>query len=313
MYKEMYQKIMTTAKSENRIKGDGVYYETHHIVPDFMFKNRKRTGPAGHLEGDPNHSANLVLLTFQEHLMAHYYLYEALKGSHYEYAAGSALQFFFTHATGNHIRQKNLSEVDEKFLNDMTHLRQIGIDSISKAKQGKMPVVNALTREKIGSVPVNHPKVLSGEWVHHSKGRPGKSGKCQQGSNNNNFKEMTVDRYNRVINCVSRSINIDNYLNVSIFEKNLKSEFKEFKKISIVWIKNNFGSIEQLVETYNQQTNSKIQYSRYHKSPEIRNKLSKNSQNFGWVTNGINNKRLKLTDLPKFLISNKEYKRGRTI
>lgn len=33
-----------------------------------------------------------------------------------------------------------------------------------------MPVKDASTGEMIGSVSTSHPKVLSGEWVHHSKG-----------------------------------------------------------------------------------------------------------------------------------------------
>jgi len=72
MYKELYKKIIDQAKAENRMKNQGVYYEQHHIVPDFLFKNRKRTGPKGHLDGKPDSPENLVLLTFSEHLMAHY-------------------------------------------------------------------------------------------------------------------------------------------------------------------------------------------------------------------------------------------------
>ena len=150
MYKQLYKEIIDTAKLEKRTKNSEIYYESHHIVPEFMFKIRKRTGPAGHLDGDANSVDNLVLLTFQEHLMAHYYLYEILKDTHYGYSAGSALQFFFVKATGGHIRQRTLSEVDKKFLDEMAHLRQIGIKCISNARAGKMPVVDAITREKIG-------------------------------------------------------------------------------------------------------------------------------------------------------------------
>jgi nucleoside-diphosphate-sugar epimerase len=135
MYKQLYKNLIDFAKNENRIKGANKYYESHHIVPDFLFKNRKRSGPPGHIDGDPNSAENLVLLTFSEHLMAHYYLYEIYKGTHYEYSAGSALQFFFVKACGNHMRQIQLNEVDEQFLKEMSYLRQLGIDSISKAKE----------------------------------------------------------------------------------------------------------------------------------------------------------------------------------
>ena len=66
-YSELYFGIINNAKAENRKKGTcGVYYEKHHIMPDFMFKNRSRKGPAGHLLGNPNDPGNLVLLTFNK-------------------------------------------------------------------------------------------------------------------------------------------------------------------------------------------------------------------------------------------------------
>jgi hypothetical protein len=46
-----------------------------------------------------------------------------------------------------------------------------GVKRISESKQGTMPVVDSITGDKIGSVPTNHPNVLSGKWVHHSSGK----------------------------------------------------------------------------------------------------------------------------------------------
>lgn len=253
---------MTNAQNENRTKGGGIYYESHHIVPDFMFKLRKRKGPRGHLDGNPESPTNKVLLTFKEHLMAHYYLYEILKGSRYEYSAGSALQFFFIKATGNHMRQRNLSDIDEDFLNEMQHLREIGCKSISNARKGKMPVVDAKTGEKMGSVPVNHPRVLSGEWQHHSKGKPGTKQPVGYGvgSANRNYKEMTPERRMRVLKCVGESCDESIMFRVSEFQKNIKCEFKEFKKISTVWVLNNFLSWENLVSEYNLHNKIQIRY-----------------------------------------------------
>ena len=74
-YKKIYESLMRKAKREERdglrVKSEHTYFENHHIIPDFMFKNRKRTGPKGHLNGDPNDPNNLVLLTMREHLFAH--------------------------------------------------------------------------------------------------------------------------------------------------------------------------------------------------------------------------------------------------
>jgi hypothetical protein len=312
MYKQLYKEIIDTAKLEKRTKNSGTYYELHHIVPEFMFKQRKRNGPAGHLDGNANSVDNLVLLTFQEHLMAHYYLYEILKDTRYGYSAGSALQFFFVKATGNHIRQRTLSEVDKQFLDEMSHLRQLGVVSISKARSGKMPVIDAVTREKIGSVPVDHPKVLSGEWVHHSTGKKSpNSGRNQQGIKNANYKEMTQWHIHRIFQCVGKSLIDGTNFSVNIFSKNIKLEFTEFKKISIKWVMNNFLSVENLISQYNQRMNTNIVYNPYYRSASQRSKASKQNQMYSWVTDGTKDLRILKSDMNAFLNTNMEYKNGR--
>jgi hypothetical protein len=308
MYKTLYKNIIDSARKENRMKNQEIYYEQHHIVPDFLYKNRKRTGPKGHLDGDPNDSKNLILLTFSEHLMAHYYLYEIYKGTRYEYSAGSALQFFFIKAVGNHKRQQCLSNIDEKFLKEMEHLRIIGNKSISKARKGKMPVVDARTREKKGSVSINHPKVLSGEWMHHSKGIPGKSGRDMNGSKNTNFKELTQDRRERVWKCVSISCQ-EGYLKLHLLQMNMKKEFVEFKKISLAWIKNKFGSLENLIEETNKNLNLKIMYDPYHRSVEQRKIAAVHSARHRWYNNGVHN--IRVTNEEEFCKNNIEYVLGK--
>ena len=277
-----------------------------------MFKQRKRTGPAGHLDGNPNSVDNLVLLTFQEHLLAHYYLYEILKDTRYGYSAGTALQFFFIKATGNHIRQRKLSEVDKEFLDKMAHLRKIGIESISKARARKMPVVDAVTREKIGSIPTDHPKILSGEWIHHSKGvKQTWARRSQVGENNGNYKKMTSQHLDRVFRCVGKSLIDDTHFSVSTFSKNIKLEFTEFKKISIKWVMNNFSSVENLIVQYNQKMNATVVYNPYYRSVSQRSKASKKNQMYAWVTNGTKDLRILKSDMIVFLNTNTEYKNGR--
>lgn len=58
-YEKVYNAIIENAKSQNRIKNNGIYYENHHIKPKSLFKD---------LEKDPN---NLVLLTAKEHFICH--------------------------------------------------------------------------------------------------------------------------------------------------------------------------------------------------------------------------------------------------
>jgi hypothetical protein len=312
MYKKLYKEIIDAAKLENRTKKSEIYYELHHIVPEFMFKQRKRKGPTGHLDGNPNSVDNLVLLTFQEHLMAHYYLYEILKNTRYEYSAGTALQFFFVKAIGGHIRQRTLSEVDKNFLDEMSHLRKIGIESISKARSGKMPVVDAITREKIGSIAIDHPKVISGEWVHHSKGvKQTWEPRSQVGEKNGNYKKMTAQHLDRIFQCVEKSLIDGTHFSVSRFSKNIKLEFIEFKKISIKWVMNNLFSIENLVSQYNQKMNAHIIYDPYYRSVSQRTTASKYGRMYTWVTNGTKDLRILKSNLSDFLNTNTEYKNGR--
>lgn len=280
MYQQLYKQIIDQAKQQNRQKGQGAYYEWHHIVPEFMFKQRKRKGPKGHLDGDPNHPDNLVLLTFQEHLMVHYYLYEMHKDTRYGYQAGAALQFFFTKTGGNHKRQIHLSELDQEFLNSMAHLRELGISSISKARKGKMPVVDAVTRKSMGSVPVDHPKVLSGEWVHHSKGMPGhNNGKPQDGANNNNYKGITDQQLARVMTLIPQVVVDDYYVQKSRLVSALKKEFTEFKKLSHVWIKNHLGGMSGVVARYNELHGTEYRYDPYYRSQKQRQMAREFNQN----------------------------------
>jgi len=57
----IYDNLIDYAKNQSRSRNDSIYYESHHIVPKHM--------------GGPNDSSNLVLLTFREHVLAHYLLW----------------------------------------------------------------------------------------------------------------------------------------------------------------------------------------------------------------------------------------------
>lgn len=56
-YKKIYNQIIKKAKSENRCKNDGTYYELHHIKPKCL--------------GGKDNKQNLVLLTAKEHFLCH--------------------------------------------------------------------------------------------------------------------------------------------------------------------------------------------------------------------------------------------------
>lgn len=62
MFKQIYENLINKCRSENRIKSDEVYYERHHIIPK-------------HMNGS-DELDNLVLLTFREHIIAHFLLWK---------------------------------------------------------------------------------------------------------------------------------------------------------------------------------------------------------------------------------------------
>jgi hypothetical protein len=66
-YKRVYENLIEKAKKEFRIKGRGVYYEGHHIIP----KSKGGTGKSN--DWISNHP-NIVLLTAKEHYLAHHLL-----------------------------------------------------------------------------------------------------------------------------------------------------------------------------------------------------------------------------------------------
>jgi hypothetical protein len=65
-YLRQYNALIATRKMQHRQKGNGVYYESHHIVPNCF--------------GGDGSKGNLVLLTAKEHLLAHLFLAEIYSG-----------------------------------------------------------------------------------------------------------------------------------------------------------------------------------------------------------------------------------------
>lgn len=280
-YKKIYANLIKKARSENRIKSKEVYYEKHHILPDFMFKNRSRKGPKGNLDGNPNDPENMVLLTAREHFISHVLLHKIYKGSRYEYQCGSSLYKFFTTKVSHRNEILN-SKQYEKY-------KILGIKNISLDRMGKFPAVDKITGENVGSVSIDHPNVLSGSWVHHSKGKhtyynalTGEKIYCSiddeilkdgnwkgvgydtSGKNNSNYKELTQERRDRIYSLVHKSIR-NNYFYVKIFLELLKEEFVEFKRVSMAWINNNFENVENLVMEVNVKFNTSYQYKRFGK------------------------------------------------
>lgn len=163
-YTKIYRTLIQKAKSQVRKKNiNGEYFEEHHIIPEFMFKNRTRKGPKGHLDGNPDDRSNLVLLTAREHFVAHLLLYKIYNGKRYGAQCGTAIWLFFRN--GSDIRADIVNSRKYQFF------KEIGRRAISESKRGKIVAVDSVTREMIGTVDKNHPNVLSGKWMHHSTGK----------------------------------------------------------------------------------------------------------------------------------------------
>lgn len=297
-YKKIYKNLITRAKSQNRKKKQETYYEDHHIIPDFMFKNRKRNGPKGHLEGNPNDPTNKVLLTAREHIISHMLLYKILKGTHYEYSAGSALIFFKTKLgesieSTHHPRMKEFLGYDK----DYERYRLLAKKCISLKNKGWINVKNSLTNEYFGRMSTSDPRYISGEYVHHTKGRKPSKEEIEyyknnrQGSKNGNYKELTEDIKKRIFSIIDICI-VDNHLYAIKFMELLKKELIEYKKLSKVWIINRFGSFEKLAQDYNVERESNIIYNGRFKNSETKKKISEKIKNFKWITNDVENKQI---------------------
>lgn len=66
-HQKIYENVINNAKSENRIKHNGIYYENHHILPKCL--------------NGTDDKDNLVLLTAKEHYLCHKLLTYIYKGN----------------------------------------------------------------------------------------------------------------------------------------------------------------------------------------------------------------------------------------
>ena len=91
---KLYESIINKGKTESRKKGDGGYYENHHIYP--------KSWCDGELEYLKKDKRNLVLLTAREHYIAHYLLAK-------EYGEGSLWASFWMMSSigGNKLQDRN--------------------------------------------------------------------------------------------------------------------------------------------------------------------------------------------------------------
>lgn len=262
------------------IPESSIYTERHHILPK-------------HAGGNDN-CDNIVVLLPEEHLQAHYYRYKAY-GERSDFLACRLIINGFqgkksidtdlfcnskTYMTTYSLYRQELYE----FRTKVGWHTEDGLKRLANSRIGKMLCVDSITGEKVGMHPVDHPNVLNGTWVNYYKGKicvldtiTGERkhipkdevdnrryipttkfiNDLNAGANNPNYKELTIERRERLFGLVNDSL-VDGYFSRGTFTNNLKAEFTEFKKISMVWVTNNFGSVNEFLNEYNRLHNTNI-------------------------------------------------------
>lgn len=89
-YQRVHNQIVDRALNEDRSKGNGIYYEQHHIIPKCL--------------GGSNSRDNLVLLTGREHFLIHYLLMKIYPN---EYKLKCAFAIMSRYFPNSHIYQVN--------------------------------------------------------------------------------------------------------------------------------------------------------------------------------------------------------------
>lgn len=111
-YQRVYNAIIEKAKSENRRKGKGIYYESHHIIPKCI--------------GGTDEKNNKVLLTAKEHFICHKLLIEIYPNN---YHIQLAFVIMALNVSSTHQRVKLSSR-------DFKYARELQVIANAEAKRG---------------------------------------------------------------------------------------------------------------------------------------------------------------------------------
>lgn len=291
-YDKLYRKFMSYCKTigpkerleqrnkhDARLNNDHLYTETHHIVPRSL--------------GGDDSATNLVVLLPEEHLMAHKLRYKA-----YDCRQDFIAVRFVCNGLRNkgHIDKVTKLRLSKEILNAYSWIRtnsaefrkihgwqtQNGRASISESRKGTMPVKDAETGEMIGSVDTSHPKVLSGEWVHHTKGRKASEKE----------RELAKKKATGLTNPNAHSITNDEYMQQTVeYIKEfcpdgrfVKSHYKRFcEENDLIYIINLSkhrwgGSFKKFIEELTKECAKEgiyLLYDRYYRGTEQKQKIAK--------------------------------------
>jgi hypothetical protein len=130
-HRKIYDNIILKAKSENRQRHQGTYYENHHINPKCL--------------GGNNDKENLVLLTAREHYICHKLLT-------YIYNGNPELVYAFFRMTFNKNVKHHLTSRDymyAKELRSITPMSKEQKEKLSESHKGKISFFKGKTYEEI--------------------------------------------------------------------------------------------------------------------------------------------------------------------
>ena len=245
-YEKIYQSICQRGIKRKKIRGSSL--EVHHIIPVFFYKNNKRNlrYKDGIYEGDGEHVGNITYLTPREHFISHLILCKIWKNTKWEYRCYLSLKMFLNGGNVNNKRSvfNYSSRIYEKY-------RMQTNKAISKGKSGTMPAKDSITGERLGIVNVNHPKVLSGEWIHITKGvlksKEQRIKQSKPGLSNSNSKYSDNDLLESYKKCCYHYEKVVNgSLWVFFSEKNNLPHLKHWKQFRFE-NKGFYGMVEKLL------------------------------------------------------------------
>lgn len=345
-YKKLYYKFMNYCKTTDvydrmlnrnpddfRKDKEYIYTELHHIVPRHS--------------GGTDDEDNLVKLLPEEHYMAHLIRWRAYD-SRDDFLSvrfivnGIESNKRYSEVCGNEL--VNIRRRVARYRQRIQEFRKIhgwqsdeGIRKISESRIGTFPAVDSETGESVGSVANDHPNVLSGKWIHHSKG------KCsvtrisdnkrmfiessefwknrelyisnrpdQRGSKNGNFKILTDELKEILIDLIGEHIE-DNHFHSPSYLKHASdiSVDHGLRGISSMFLINKFGEDWRniLIGLHNAKHGTNYIY-----DPKYRKfKSYKNQPIYYWVNNGEIIKRVRDIEIEEFLIKNTDFTRGRKL
>lgn len=199
-YENIYFQLCERGKRRQKVKKDNL--EKHHIIPTFFYKDTTRNlrHKDGIYEGSGEHIGNFSYLTPREHFIAHLLLCKIWKNTKWEYRCYLSIKMFLNGGKINDFR--NVFDYSSR---KYERYKTKANAAISRGKSGTMPAKHAVTGERLGIVKTDDPRVISGEWVHITKGK-----KCtdeqrkkysKPGLMNHNSKYTDKDLYDSFKKC----------------------------------------------------------------------------------------------------------------